>query len=52
MIVNGTNNLKSIENHYTSKNIRFILHFNAGAKVLSGIRVDCRSFFEALSIPS
>jgi len=28
MITSGLNNLKYIENHYTSKNVRFILHFN------------------------
>ena len=32
MITNGLNNLKYIENHYTSKNVRFILHFNAVVK--------------------
>ena len=40
MIVNGTNSLKSIENHYTSKNIRFILHFNAGAKQTIGDKFE------------
>jgi DNA topoisomerase-2 len=40
MIVNGTNQLKSIENHYTSKNIRFILHFNAGAKQTIGDKFE------------
>ncbi|WP_396189850.1 DNA gyrase subunit A, partial [Flavobacterium sp.] len=33
MITNNQHNLKSFENHYTSKNVRFILHFNANAKV-------------------
>ena len=32
MITNGLNNLKYIENHYTSKNVKFILHFNANVK--------------------
>jgi len=40
MIVNGTNHLKYIENHYTSKNIRFILHFNAGAKEIIGDKFE------------
>jgi len=40
MIVNGTNQLKSIENHYTSKNIRFILHFNPGAKDTIGDKFE------------
>lgn len=32
MITNGTNNLKYIENHYTSKNVKFVLHFNTSVK--------------------
>jgi DNA topoisomerase-2 len=32
MITNGLNNLKYIENHYTSKNVKFILHFNTSVK--------------------
>lgn len=32
MITNGLNNLKYIENHYTSKNVRFVLHFNSSVK--------------------
>jgi DNA topoisomerase-2 len=32
IITNGLNNLKYIENHYTSKNVKFILHFNANAR--------------------
>ena len=32
MITNGLNNLKYIENHYTSKNVKFILHFNANVR--------------------
>jgi DNA topoisomerase-2 len=34
MITNNQNNLKSFENHYTSKNVKFILHFNANSKSL------------------
>jgi DNA topoisomerase-2 len=32
MITNNLNNLKYIENHYTSKNVKFILHFNANVR--------------------
>jgi DNA topoisomerase-2 len=32
MITNGNNNLKYIENHYTSKNVKFVLHFNTSVK--------------------
>jgi DNA topoisomerase-2 len=32
MITNGLNNLKYIENHYTSKNVKFVLHFNGNVK--------------------
>ena len=32
MITNGSNNLKYIENHYTSKNVKFVLHFNTSVK--------------------
>lgn len=32
MITNGLNNLKYIENHYTSKNVRFVLHFSTSVK--------------------
>jgi len=32
MITNGLNNLKYIENHYTSKNVKFILHFNTNVR--------------------
>jgi len=32
MITSGLNNLKYIENHYTSKNVKFILHFNANVR--------------------
>jgi DNA topoisomerase-2 len=40
MITSGLNNLKYIENHYTSKNIRFILHFNANVKEKIGDKVE------------
>ena len=32
MITNNLNNLKYIENHYTSKNVKFILHFNTNVR--------------------
>jgi DNA topoisomerase-2 len=32
MITNNQNNLKYFENHYTSKNVRFILHFNPNSR--------------------
>ena len=32
MITNSSNSLKSIESHYTSKNVRFILHFNGDVR--------------------
>jgi DNA topoisomerase-2 len=32
MITNGLNNLKYIENHYTSKNVKFVLHFNGNVR--------------------
>jgi DNA topoisomerase-2 len=32
MITGGLNNLKYIENHYTSKNVKFILHFNGNVR--------------------
>ena len=32
MIMNGLHNLKYIENHYTSKNVKFILHFNGNVR--------------------
>ena len=32
MITNGLNNMKYIDNHYTSKNVKFILHFNTNVK--------------------
>jgi DNA topoisomerase-2 len=32
MITSNSNFLKSFENHYTSKNVRFILHFNGDIK--------------------
>jgi len=42
MITNNLNNLKYIENHYTSKNIRFILHFN------TNVRQNIESNFDVL----
>jgi len=32
MITNGLHNLKFIENHYTSKNVKFVLHFNGNVR--------------------
>ena len=32
MITNNQNSLKYFENHYTSKNVRFVLHFNPNSK--------------------
>ena len=32
MITNNLNNLKYIENHYTSKNVKFVLHFNTNVR--------------------
>ena len=32
MIINNLNNLKYIENHYTSKNVKFVLHFNTNVR--------------------
>lgn len=32
MITNGQHNLKYIENHYTSKNVKFVLHFNGNVR--------------------
>ena len=32
MITNNLNNLKYIENHYTSKNVKFVLHFNGNVR--------------------
>ena len=32
MITNSQNNLKYFENHYTSKNVKFILHFNPNSR--------------------
>lgn len=34
IITNNLYNLKSFENHYTSKNVKFILNFNIGARAL------------------
>lgn len=40
MITNGQNNLKSFENHYTSKNVKFILHFAGNARQALGTNVE------------
>ena len=40
MITNGTNNLKYIENHYTSKNVKFVLHFNGNARETLGDKLE------------
>lgn len=42
MIINNLNNLKYIENHYTSKNVKFILHFN------TNVRQNIESNFDVL----
>lgn len=36
MVTNNANFLKSFENHYTSKNVRFILHFSGDIKTKLG----------------
>jgi DNA topoisomerase-2 len=40
MINNNANFLKSFENHYTSKNVRFILHFSGDIKAKLGDKFD------------
>ena len=40
MITTGLNNLKYIENHYTSKNVKFILHFNANVRETLGDKFE------------
>ena len=40
MITNGQNNLKYFENHYTSKNVKFILHFNPNSKEVFGDKFE------------
>jgi DNA topoisomerase-2 len=40
MITSGLNNLKYIENHYTSKNVKFILHFNANVRETFGDKFE------------
>jgi DNA topoisomerase-2 len=40
MITNGANNLKYIENHYTSKNVKFVLHFNGNARETLGDKFE------------
>lgn len=42
MITNNLNNLKYIENHYTSKNVKFILHFS------TNVRQNIESNFDVL----
>jgi DNA topoisomerase II len=42
MITNNLNNLKYIENHYTSKNVKFVLHFN------TNVRQNIESNFDVL----
>jgi DNA topoisomerase II len=42
MITNNLNNLKYIENHYTSKNVKFVLHFNGN------VRENIESNFDVL----
>lgn len=42
MITNNLNNLKYIENHYTAKNVKFILHFN------TNVRQNIESNFDVL----
>jgi DNA topoisomerase-2 len=40
MITNGLNHLKYFENHYTSKNVKFILHFNPNSKEVLGEKFE------------
>jgi DNA topoisomerase-2 len=40
MITNGQNHLKYFENHYTSKNVKFILHFNPNSKDVLGEKFE------------
>jgi len=40
MITSGLNNLKYIENHYTSMNVKFILHFNTSVKNTIGDKFE------------
>ena len=40
MITNNLNNLKYIENHYTSKNVKFVLHFNGNVRENIGSNFD------------
>lgn len=40
MITAGSNFLKSFENHYTSKNVKFILHFNGDIKTKVGDKFE------------
>jgi len=40
MITNGLNNLKYIENHYTSMNVKFVLHFNTSVRNTMGDKFE------------
>jgi DNA topoisomerase-2 len=40
MITNNTNLLKSFENHYTSKNVRFVLHFSGDIRAKLGDKFE------------
>jgi DNA topoisomerase-2 len=40
LITNNANYLKSFENHYTSKNVKFILHFNGDIKTKLGDKFE------------
>jgi DNA topoisomerase-2 len=40
MVTNNSNYLKSFENHYTSKNVRFILHFNGDIRTKLGDKFE------------
>jgi DNA topoisomerase-2 len=40
MVTNNSNYLKSFENHYTSKNVRFILHFNGDIRTKLGEKFE------------
>lgn len=40
MLTNNANMLKSFENHYTSKNVRFILHFSGDIKTKLGDKFE------------
>ena len=40
LITNNANHLKSFENHYTSKNVKFILHFSGDIKTKLGDKFE------------